>query len=135
VIAVEEHPRFVPARRDANREAWRQRVEHFVARTSGLQPLNRSNGEILRGHDLRLSVSRAERIGVTPGKPHDGASPRRRATTRTSNASTGMSYGQIGKCRKSQENALTCLGRRGCGSLRAFGEFSACWLVGRFCEA
>jgi hypothetical protein len=67
VIAVQEHPGLVPAGRHANREAWRQRVEHFVTRASGLQSVDRSNGEILRGHDLRLPVSRAEGFGVTPG--------------------------------------------------------------------
>ena len=61
VVAVQEHPGLVPARRHTNREAWRQRIEDLIARVLRLERLDRSHGQILDGHirdSLFLAQSR-----------------------------------------------------------------------------
>src|SRR4030095_15304057 len=104
-MSIDECERLASARADANREAWRQRIEHFVALRLRLQRFDAANRECLRGHDCPAPLRHEVGDGVAQGSHRDGASRPRRATTRTApprrTVAETRSYNQIGKCRKS----------------------------------
>ena len=109
VMPIEEHPGFVPVRRDADRETGRQRVEDLVAFRLRFERFDAPNGQGLHRHD-----GPPARCAGDGRRGNTGVTRRRRfpATTRdTTCASNPSTRRELGPNRKVQKIAGKRVGK------------------------
>ena len=94
VVSVVERERLVASRRDPNREARHDGVEHFVPLPLRLQQIKISSGQVDGRHGSALPMFPAQEVvwgepGVTPRRRFDAATRNHSHRALTSNPSTG----------------------------------------------
>jgi hypothetical protein len=94
VVSVVERERLVARRRDPNREARHDGVEHFVPLPLRLQQIKISSGQVDGRHGSALPMFPAQEVvwgepGVTPRRRFDAATRNHSHRALTSNPSTG----------------------------------------------
>jgi hypothetical protein len=106
MVPIQEHPRLVSARRHANRETRRQRVEHLVPFRLRFERFYAPDRQYLHRHDrlpaLRAGQGRRGNPGVTSRRRFDAATRDHRHLACTPNPSTSR---ELGPNRKAQKNA------------------------------